>query len=78
MTIEEIRQLVDLCLEKKISHLSINGVIIGMSPQAFAPVPEPVIMGKLPIPDPDLEMPKDKDLLDWSSPIEQIEVSPRN
>lgn len=75
MTIKELSDLADICLEKRIKqlHFETNGTRIIVFDESAFDGPTPSVNEKPGIPDHSLDMPSDNDMLNWSSPIQVLE-----
>jgi hypothetical protein len=70
-----------LCLENGISYIKWNGVEIGFHPRlGEAALPENLNAKpeKPNFPDPDLKMPSDEEMLNWSTPLSILEEPKSN
>ncbi len=74
MTIKELNELADACLEKKIRQLKTDSIEIYFDDSAFIEPGTGLKPGPI---DTSNQMPSDEELLNWSSPITMVE-EPKN
>lgn len=65
-----IEALIDLCIRKGIKSLNFHGIGIEIGNASTGPITPPD--GNL-FPDPDVDMPSDEELLNWSTPLTVVE-----
>lgn len=72
MELEEFHRLVAFCRENKIKATHFDNIKFIFDDSAYARPEEPAVASKLPIADPDLEMPSDEEMLFRSTDIVEL------